>query len=148
MVNLIRLYQDFTFIEKKIQAEENKLTVDKKNEYVAKFKAGSIFRERRTFLQRMMVWRKPRNLVILLDGCPTALSLEQEFFKHEGTEEPKPALNLNFGTLKDTKKFIVKLILKTKADLKPISNMQFIVIAVLLAMVLVFQILLMRGVTF
>ena len=142
MPKLIRLFQDMTFEEKKIKAEENNLKIN--NDYSAKFKLGvSVFKERPfNFLKRiLMFWKKPRSLFILLDGCPETFSLEQP------KEGERPALNLNFGSVRDAVKFINKVVNKSKADTKSMSNMQFIVIALLIIMVLMFQFLIMKGIT-
>ena len=142
MPRVIRLYQDMTFEEKTIKAEENNLKINK--DYNAKFKLGvSVFKERPfKILQRVLIfWKKRRNLFILLDGCPSTFSLEPS---KNGKE---PALNLNFGSMTDTTKFIHKVVAKSKAEGKPMSNTQFMVLALLVGAVLMFQFMIMKGVT-
>ena len=147
MVNLIRLYLDMTFSETKTKAEENKIVVDKN--YTPTFKMGtSIFRERKTKFSRLKFWKRRRNLVILIDGCPRVTHLEEIPLSTNDKGLTTPALAFEFGTRSDTTKFIYKLIAKSKAELKSMSNTQFLILAFLCGIIVVFQILLMRGVSF
>jgi len=136
-----------TFSEIKTKAEENKIVVDKN--YTPTFKMGtSIFRERKTKFSRLKFWKRSRNLAILIDGCPKVTHLEEISLDPKDKSLTTPALAFEFGTRMDTIRFIYKLIAKSKAEHKPISNMQFLVLTILLVVIVVFQILLMRGVSF
>jgi len=141
MTNLIRIYPDMTFIEKKVKTFENKALIDK--DYTPEFKIGtSVFKERafNPIKKVLMFWKKPRNILLLVDGCPTMMHLEGS--------NPHPALAFNFGTMNDTKAFIKKVTYKSIADRKAISNNQFLVLALLLGTVLMFQFMMMKGITF
>jgi hypothetical protein len=134
MVSLIRLYQDMTYIRKKRPTQDNKILVSKKEEYQAEITMGaSIFRERKPSWK---FWTHGKDIAILLDGCPKVLTLEPL--------QGKPALNLQFGSREDTNKFINKVVNKSKADTKPITNLQFIVLAMLIGIVVVLQIIIMQ----
>lgn len=137
-----------TFSETRTKAEENKILVDR--HYNPTFKMGtSIFRERKTKYSRFKFWKRPRNMAILIDGSPKVTHLEEIPLNPKDDQSLKtPALAFEFGTRKDTQKFIYKLIAKSKAEQKPISNMQFLILTILLVVIVVFQILLMRGVSF
>lgn len=140
MVKLLRLFPDMTFEEKNRRTEQDKIKISK--EYTPSFKIGtSVFRERpRPFLIRLLVfWKRPRNLALIIDGAPQSMSLEVE-------RGDKPALSFNFGTMKDTIKFVYQIVAKSKGEQKPISNTQFLVLALLLGAVLMFQFMLMKGV--
>lgn len=145
MVKIIKLYPDMTFQEKNYKSEQDKIIFDKKTNETANFKLGkSMFRERRSFLDKLKFWKRTRSLCIHLDGCPEVLSLEERNeIEGEGT---KPALYFNFGTRKDTATFIYKLGAKSMVDIKPISNTMFLILCILIGVVIVFQFLLMRGV--
>ena len=140
MTNLIRIYPDMTFTEKKVKTWEDKIQLDK--HYTPEFKIGtSVFKERafNPLKKILMFWKKPRNLLLLVDACPSAVHLEGS--------NPHPALAFNFGTMKDTEKFLYKVVAKSKSESKPISNTQFLVLALLLGAVLMFQFMLMKGIT-
>lgn len=140
MVKLLRLFLDMTFEEKNRRIEQDKIKITK--EYTANFKMGtSVFRERpRPLLIRLLLfWKKPRNLALIIDGSPQTMSLEVE-------KDNKPALSFNFGTMKDTARFVYQIVAKSKGEQKPISNMQFLVLALLLGAVLMFQFMIMKGV--
>ena len=138
MPTVIRIFPDMTFEETKRRTREDKIIIDK--DYTPEFKIGTgVFIERMTFLKRLMLKRK-RNLILLVDGAPMATHLEGS--------NPHPALAFDFGTREDTQKFLYKIVAKSKADQKPISNMQFTILAVLIGIVVVFQFMLMKGVTF
>lgn len=144
LVSLITLYQDITFTETKKRVEQDKILVTKKPSYTPNFKTGtSVFKERPLpFWKRLFLfWKRPRQLIILVDASPTALNLELK-------DGQKPAYNLNFGTVKETMAFIDKAQRKSRADQKPISNNQFLILALMLGAVLMFQFMLMRGMTF
>jgi hypothetical protein len=58
-------------------------------------------------------------------------------------------MNLHvFGTPEEKKKFIAKMIAKSKADQGPIKTWQFALLAVLMGIVIVIQVMMMRGQTF
>jgi hypothetical protein len=149
MVHLIRLYQDLTYIRKKRKVQDNKLLVSKKEGYTPDISQGmSIFKERKPAWK---FWRGGKDIAILLDGCPKALTLESPKPQYDTDGKllstGEPSLNLQFGTREDTKRFISKVVAKDKADQKPITNIQFIIIAMLLGLVLVLQFMSMRGTT-
>lgn len=150
MVNLIRLFPDMTFEELSKRTAENKVLMDK--DYQPDFKIGaSVFRERpQNVLKRyVFFWKKARNLMILIDGNPSAIDfINPALNGPPEAGKQKPWLGLNFGSEKDTKRFIAKLMAKAKVDQKPMSNFQFLGIAGLLIAVLMFQFLLMKGITF
>lgn len=157
MPKIIRLYLDNTFEEKYVATEQDKIILHRKEkDYTPTFIPGkSVFREKPfNFLKRiLMFWKKPRNLIILLDGAPKALTLDlpDNFDRDKDPSDLMDTdlvLGFNFGTLKDLKRFVYKVVAKSKADQKPISNMMFTVLVVILSLVLVFQILLMKGVKF
>jgi hypothetical protein len=147
MAKLLRLYTDMSFEEKTVKVSEDKIILRRgETDYTPSFGIGkSVFREKRK-ISFLMPWKRPRNLIILLDGAPQAISLEST--PGENGEPLRPALALNFGTLKDAKRFIYKMVAKSKADQKPITNMQFTVMAILIGAVLVFQFMIMKGVKF
>ena len=142
MTNLIRLFQDMTFNERKVKIKENKILIDKN--YTPDFILGtSVFRERpKPFLIRLITfWKRPRNLLVLVDGASRAAQLL-------GDEENHPALAFSFGDRQDAERFLYKIVAKSKADQKPLSNFQFILLALLIGMVVVLQFMLMKGVQF
>lgn len=140
MVKLLRLYPDMTFEEKRAKTSQDKITVDK--DVTVDFEMGtSIFKERRKPIDYFKPWKRSRQLAILLDGTPTALSLRP-------LPDDKLSLAFDFGTIKDTVKFIYKIVAKSKSDQKPISNTQFMVLALLIGAVVVFQMMMLKGVKF
>lgn len=149
MARLLRIYPDMTFTEKTVRTEQDKIIVEKK--YTPAFKIGtSVFKERsKPFLTRILFfWKKPRNLLLLVDGSPLATHLENiRDVDENGQITTKPALAFNFGTMKESLDFIDKVVRKSKADTKPISNTQFLVLALLLGAVLMFQFMIMKGIT-
>jgi len=144
MVKVITLYQDITFTETRKKTEQDKLIISKKPLLTQTFKTGtSVFRERpfNPLKRVFMFWKKRRDLMIIVDGNSTALNLELK-------EGQKPTYNFNFGTIKEAQEFIDKSNRKSRADSKPISTNQFLVLALLLGAVLMFQFMNMKGVTF
>src|SRR4030042_3881618 len=140
MVRLLQVYPDMTFIEKTVKTKENKIIITK--DYTPEYKIGtSVFRERSSSLLKRIIffWKKPRNMVLLVNGAPTAVHLEGG--------NPHPALAFNFGTMDDSIKFLKKVTYKSIADRKPIRNNQFLVIVLMIGAVLMFQFMIMKGVT-
>lgn len=136
MVTLIRLYPDMTYLRKKRKIQDDKIIVSKKDDYKLSLTMGaSVFRERKPAWK---FWRSGKDIAILMDGSPKALTLDPK---------DAPTLNLQFGTKEDTKKFITRVVAKSKADQKPITNIQFLIIAMLLGLVVVLQFMAMRGAT-
>jgi hypothetical protein len=125
-----------TYLRKKRKIQDDKIIVSKKDNYTPSLTLGaSVFRERKPAWK---FWSRGKDICILMDGSPKALTLD-----------PKdvPALNLQFGTKEETTRFISKVVAKSKADQKPITNMQFMMIAMLLVIVVVLQVMAMRGAT-
>lgn len=136
MVTLIRLFQDMTYIRKKRKVQDDKVLVSRKENYTPSLTLGtSIFKERKPFWK---FWTHGKDIAILLDGCNHVLTLEKS--------EEKPSLNLQFGTKEETVRFISKVVAKSKADQKPITNFQFLIMAMLLGLIVVLQFMAMRGV--
>lgn len=133
-VDTIILDPTMTFKEKKIKTESTELNMDKN--YKPSFSPGrSVFRE--TGVSRLKFWRKPRNLIILLDGAMKAFEL------HDTATEK---IEANYWTRKEKEKFINKLIAKSKAAQKVISTWQFAVIMLGLVFIVILQILILRGI--
>lgn len=89
--------------------------------------------------------------MLLLDGTPEAVTLDLDHLvKNDSTGQVKehPALNFQFGDMKDTQQFIYKIVAKSKADQKPMSTTMFTILAILIGIVVVFQFMLMKGVHF
>ncbi len=142
MVSIIRLFLDKTFEEIKKTPKENKLPISPA--YIPGFGEGaSVFRERLSAQNKFMFWKKPRNLVILVDGCPKATEL-----KIGNADGDKPCLYFNFGTMKEAWAYIAKVVAKSKADQKPIQTWQFVVLAVMIGGIIALQFALMKGVKF
>lgn len=138
MVRLIHLLQDQTFIEKNVKVSSDKIRVSK--DYLPSYSPTSVFRERplNIFSSILQFWRKRRTIIILYDKCPSALDVK----KIDG----KPALNLEFGTEKDAKDFITKMILKSLKEHKPVSNTQFMVICGFLGIIIALLLAVLSGV--
>lgn len=140
MVSLITLFKDGSFKEKRVKVEEDKLKLSK--EQTPKYTPLSVFKECNFPLwQRfLMFWKRKRTLLIYLDGAPKTYELD--------TSQDETRLIPNFGTLDDEIKFLKKVTLKSVADRKPITNMQFFVICALLIGVMMLVFMDMKGITF
>lgn len=142
MVSIIRLFTDKTFEETKKTPKDNKLPIS--NIYTPEFGEGeSVFKERLSASNKFKFWKKQRNLIILVDGCPKATEL-----RITASEGEKPCLYFNFGTMKEAWAYIAKVVAKSKADQKPISTWQFVILAVMMGGIIALQFALMKGVKF
>ena len=150
MVKVIRLFGDMTFEEKRSKAKETKLQIEK--EYEVDFAIGrSVFIERWKFINRLMFWRRRRQMVFLNDGSNECMNMASETVpseKNPGCVEIRPSLSFNFGTRDETRRYVAKVIAKAKADQKPLSTNQFIIIIALLAVIAMLQVMVMKGVKF
>jgi len=71
-VNALILYPDMTFEEKKVKTDATNVVIDK--HYSPSFSMGrSVFKE--VDIPRLKFWRKPRNIIILVDGSDRAMEL-------------------------------------------------------------------------
>lgn len=139
MVSIIRLFPDMTFEERTVKTQSDQFKVGENK--IISFKIGtSVFKERRSRFQRLKFWKKRRNLLLWVNDTPSAMHLEGS--------NPHPALTIPWGTEKDISKMINRVVNKSKAEQKPISNTQFFVLAILGILNLVFMFMLMRGVNF
>lgn len=153
MVKVLRIYLDQTFTEKNAKIEQDKLILKRsEKDYTPEFSPGrSVFKERPFPIALKMIkfWKKRRTLILLLDGQPKAVTLDPPEAKDDKEiKDEDYKLSFSFGTLATVKRFIYKLVAKSKAEQKPISNIQFTILAIFLGIIVVFQLLIMKGVTF
>lgn len=144
MPRLITLFADMTFKEKKTKSQEDNLPISKDKS--VKFSLGqSIFTERLTTLDYLKIWKRRRSIAIMLDGSDKVMHLEKEL-NEDGTVKTL-AFSLEYGTAKAAESMVARTAAKNTVEKKPLSNTQFIVIAVLLGLVVVLQLMMLRGVT-
>lgn len=141
--NLIELYPNMTFKELEAKSEADNLKITKHD--APSFKIGaSVFREIisplnwKRYIPLMWRNRKPRNLIIHLNGANSCFELDVpknalESFKH------------HLWSPKEKEKWMNKLLAKSKAEQKIISTTQFYVLVIMLGIIAVLQILTMRG---
>lgn len=133
-VNTITLNPDMTFEEKKRKTQSKQIVIDK--DYSVTLTPGrSVFSE--VGLSRWKPWKKPRNLVIHLDRAQKAFEL------HDGaTRELDP----NYWTQEEEKKFVKKIIAKSKAEQKVISLSYFLILTIMMIIIIILQIAAMKGI--
>lgn len=135
-VKLIELNPDMTFTEKKKKTESNNVKVSEHNR--PSFVLGrSVFRELVPKWKRILLFKKARNIVLYLSGANSCFDLdpEGELESHKG----------HLWSPKEKEKFVNKLVAKLKGEQRPMSNIQFFVIAGIGLANLVVLILLLGG---
>jgi len=134
--NVIILNADQTFEDKKITPEGTNLKLDK--DWSPSFTPGkSVFSERD--IPKWQFWRRERKIIIIADESMKAFELEAK---------GKNKIVSSLWTRTEIKKFIAKVIAKSKAAQKPFSNWQVIALLIGLGLVAVLQLLHMQGVRF
>jgi len=135
-VKLIELNPDMTFTEKKKKTESNNVVESKHNS--PSFVLGrSVFKEIIPRWKRVLLLKKPRNILLYLSGANSCFDID-----------PKGELESHKNHLwskTEKEKFINKLVAKLKGEQRPMTNLQFIVLAGLLVFILVMQFLVLRG---
>jgi len=135
-VNALILYPDMTFEEKKVKTDATNVIIDK--HYSPSFSMGrSVFKE--IDIPRLKFWRKPRNIIILVDGSDRAMELHDS-----ATGE----VEIGHWTRKEKEKFVRKIVAKSVARQRAISMGHFVILALMIGVVIILQIMLMKGMRF
>lgn len=140
--NVIELRPDMTFSELKRKTEADNLLLT--NDDSPSFKIGtSVFTETfsRSWLRKIIPFfkKRPRNLILHLEGANSCFSLE-------ATKEQLESYIHHLWSKREKEKFVAKISAKRKAEQKAISTTYFLVLAMMLGIVIVIQILIARGV--
>ena len=135
-VSVITLNPDMTFKEQKKKTDVDNVDISKNNK--PSFSIGrSVFHELIPRWKRLLLGRKERNLLIYCDGANSCFELNDKSLEsHES----------HIWSQKEKEKYINKLSAKSKAEQKAIETWQFFLLAGLGIMVLVCQLLIMRGI--
>jgi hypothetical protein len=132
--NILILNPDLTFTEKRQKTQETEIKF--KNDYAPTFSPGlSVFSE--TGIPKWKFWRTHRKLILILDGAAKAFEMKT----------PKK-LEPNYWTTEERRKFVAKVVAKSKAEQKPMSNWQFVILALMVGLGLLIQFLVARRVGF
>lgn len=132
-VKTIILNPDMTYSEKNTKTEGKHLIINRKH-WTPTFTLGrSVFRK---LTSKWRFWQRTNNLVLVLDEA------QQCFELHDGTTKE---LEPHIWTMKEIRKYVAKILAKSKAEQKIINTTHFIILAVMIAGVLVFQFFIMRG---
>jgi len=116
--NVLILNPDMTFKEKRHKTSEDRIHI--KREWNPQFSPGkSVFSE--VGIRRWRFWRRARKLIVLADGSLQAFELQ---INNPGENELKP----HYWDLKEIRKFVAKVLAKSKAQQRSISNTQLIMI--------------------
>jgi len=132
--DIITLNPDMTFSEKTRKTQETEIKF--KGDYTPTFSPGlSVFSE--TGIPKWKFWRKHRKLIVILDGAAKAFELKT----------PK-TLSPSYWTREERRKFVAKVVAKSKAEQKPMTNWQFGILALMVGIGLLIQFLVARRIGF
>lgn len=139
MVKELKLYLDQTFEETTGKSEQDFIKSGKDS--FGFNPALSIFKERPHSFPLSII--KPRRTICLhVEGCPRSIELIKQKDK-DGKE--RDALISDFGSLDDIRKFIAGQVAKSIGKAKQMTNIQVFLLAGLLIVVILLQVLGMRG---
>ena len=135
-VSVITLNPDMTFKEQKKRTDVDNVDLSKNNK--PSFTIGrSVFHELIPTWKKWLLGKKERKLILYFDGANSCFEINGKSFEsHES----------HIWSRKEKEKYINKLSAKSKAEQKAIETWQFFLLAGLGIMVLVCQLLIMRGI--
>jgi len=123
-----------TYKEKNVKTEGINLIINRKH-WTPSFTLGrSVFRR---LTSKWRFWQRSNNLVLVLDEAETCFSLHDGVAKEIDVGNP--------WTRKALRKYVAKIVAKQKAEQKIINTTHFVILAVMIAGVMVFQFFIMRG---
>lgn len=127
---VIELNADMTFRERKRKTEENHIKVSK-NKSPSFVIGRSIFRELIPFWKKVLLFKRSRNLILYFTGANSCFSVSKQSLNSYESQ---------LWSEKEKEDYVNKLIAKSRAELKPMSNFQFFIIGGLLVAILLIEI--------